>query len=442
MFRSIFSDEPHEPYDWEKGVKYKPERIGQGKYIELNKGSAIHINERPNELFYDPYIWKPIGDIDWVKINSYWKHCIKDRAASQDLLRSINDEIKEAIYNKQEVIVLFSTYDAVKNEGFDPARNLSTNQEEIRRLYKIFPEYWKRYSYEEKAESIRELQMLDDRPVLNVKEWSLQQWPHNLIRYCMMNNIKLIYIQADHTYCKFPSAFAEAMANTLYTHYQILHNYNYCFKGPNNTLYCVGDVAVADDILKYIQTNYTDINIVGNDKLLAKGYPKINPDINWVRMSDSYVNDIFSRILRRIPCCSDFSYFNYPWDIIVSRSHEPIIPITIKLNGTPVTGTYISDIFPSKEYSYSLISTKRWNDYNISRPIGFSAFHLPLNYIAPNNASFRYNVPIYYTKRIVPNSIFYDGTYTCPTIFVDNIPVEQELKDKVLFQALAYEMHF
>lgn len=437
MFRSIFQDIPSQPYDWERRTLNYP--------IHSNEEKLLPVFDLTNNynLLYDPHIWTPINNIDWVKINPYWKHCTLIKEASNDLLQSIDDEIKEAIDNDQAVIILFGGYDAIKNYGLSPTKDLSVIQREARKLYNILPEYWKMYSYEEKANSIRQLQMLRNNDTeLNKKAWSLQQWPHNLIRYCRLNDIKLIYIQADHTYCKFPSVFAEAMANTLYTHYRVLDGYNHCFKGNNNTLYCVGDSNVALNILQFIELNYSGSNIIGNNNILPDKYPILNPDINWVNMSDSYTNDVFTRILTGKPCCSSLSYFNYPWDIITKFSNQPIIPITITVNGKLVTGTFIKDIFPSDKYTHSLIPTKRFDNYDIPHPISFSGLHIPLSYIAPDGMSYKYNIPMYYRNRIVSNSIFYDGTYTCPSIFVDDVPVEQELKDKILFQSLAYEIHF
>lgn len=420
MFRSIFSEETPVVYDWQKFS------------IPNNTG---------DQQFYDPYIWIPVNQLDWVKINPMWEICTKTKTVGRETLKSIKDEITEARRKNQQIIFLFSCYDAVKNSGLSTTKNLSILQEEARKLYNILPGSWKKYSYEQKADSIRKFQLLKSEPTLNTKQWSLQQWPHNLIRYCKINEIKLIYVQADHTYCKFPSVFAEAMADTLYTHYRSLDYYNHCFKGKNNTLYCLGDVGVAKEIANFLEMQYPGISILDNSATFKK-YPTLNPDINWVIMSDSYLNDVFSRITSGKLCCSPFSYFNYPWDIISRRSEEPIVPITVTVNGKKLTGTYVSDIFPSKDFVYSLISTKTFEDYDLSHPISFSCLHLPLSYLAPDNSFFKYNIQMYYTKRIVSNSISYDGTYTCPVVAVDGEIIPDDLKDRIIFQSLAHEYNF
>ena len=232
------------------------------------------------------------------------------------------------------------------------------------------------------------------------------------------------------------------MANSLYTNYRILDGHNYCFKGHNNTLYCVGDSSIAYDILNFLKTNYSSINIIANNNILDDNYPRLTPDINWVNMSDIYLNDIFTRILDGYPCCTSRSYFNYSWDIIHRQSHEPISPLSIYLNGNLVSGTFVGDILPSNDYTYSLIATRQTDTYNISHPISFSGRHIPLSYVAFPNMTYRYYIPRYYVQRLVSNSIYYDGTYTCPRIFIDGDPIDHKLQDKILFQSLADEIKF
>lgn len=379
--------------------------------------------------------------VKWDQSNKNWKFCTKIENPSERLLSALQYEISTSKSKNQEVIILISLYDAVKN--FEPESSDGS--------YNFFSDEWKSLSYEEKAETMRYLQEKDPRlyseneKKLNVKHWSIQQWPYNLIKYCELTNKKLIYIQGDHTYCKFPSVFAEAMADTLYKYYIPIDKFSHYFIGDTGSLFCVGDKKVVYGCLNFVENLYPDVKIIDHNGLMEDKYRSLNPDLDWALMSDEYLVDIYNRIIAGEICATKKSYIYYPWSIIYKNIGSVIEETEIKLGGKTLVGRYIGDIFPDTEDNYIfylLPVDNHENNHENTCPIAFSGKHLPLVFVANTYKNYKYYISMYYMRRLVPYSVYFSGTYTKPVVQVEGEIVDRYVTEKIILKPLSEEINF
>ena len=269
------------------------------------------------------------GFTEWRRFNANERICTQKQNVPENLLRAFVADIEAARAKNQSIVVLIHRGDAVKNT--------TTDQEEAQRIYNVLPPNWSQLSYEEKADIMRPMP-----ENIDYKRWSRQQWPYNTIRYITRRNMKLIYVQSDHIYCRYPSLFAEAMCGTLYTEMTRIDNLFYNFKGENQSLYNVGDFAIVDSLSRAAE--YYNIPIFSDIRL--------RNDLEWARMSDSFLDSFYDALIAGNNVDNvQSSYIYFPWERIYDnlqqgRTIEPIeVNIASLFGGArKAVGTFIKDL--------------------------------------------------------------------------------------------------
>ncbi len=216
-------------------------------------------------------------------INIDWSHKVTEGDCKR-----LSNEMRAVILQilkRPDLIYFLSTLgDAVKN----------TN---ALRYDHLTPEF-KALSYDEKVIAIKQ-HGLRNADGIGFRQWPLQQWGKNTMRYAKLTNKHLLYIQSDWNYCAYPSMFAEAMASCgMFTGYKYYPGSGWHFSGEFMDLFCVGDWAIASEIKSLVpariqmlyggQREWQNLS----DRLLLELYASGKSDPEWM----SYPAEVYPRI--------------------------------------------------------------------------------------------------------------------------------------------------
>ena len=291
----------------------------------------------------------------------------------------------------------------------DAVKNVYHQQEEAYNAYNVLPENFPQLTYEEKATLMRA-----QPPEIDYKRWSRQQWPYNSLRYAALTGHKLVFVQTDNWYCRYPSMFAEAMCGTLYTTSERPDPYTYRFAGHNTVLYCVGEFDLAHEMINRSMLS-ADIYL-GDDS-------KVRNDFEWARMTDRFLLDVYEKLPYRDDITDiHSSYLYYPWENIYDYRHLPIRPVTLSLRklGQPdivVTATYLSDL-PQESHLVFMLPIKEQGQ---RRKLPTMNKPIPLVWIfGPNVTGIPMIVNLVVIQDLlIPQNIIFDGTYDWPIITIE-----------------------
>lgn len=282
-------------------------------------------------------------DNSWRQFNANREICKQNITISRTLEHSFINAITEATDKGQNVIILLSTSDAVKNMHLD-------DQAASEKAYDVLPPNFATLTYEEKANLMRTMP-----PTIDYKLWSRQQWPYNTFRYSELVGAKCIYIQSDLNYCTYPSMFAEAMCGTLYTESERIDDLHYHFRGPQHDLYCVGQHTIGYGLINSARKLNNPQVIFLPDELQNLN---IKNNIEWLRMSDEFLITCYNYMITygKVPY-----YIMYPWEAIYPVKNLDAMPTTVNISSfhTAISYqniTYIKDIpYDGMTYQYGFM---------------------------------------------------------------------------------------
>lgn len=189
------------------------------------------------------------------------------------------------ILTRQDLIYYAShPGDSVKNTGLERYDHLT-------------PEF-KALSYDEKIRALKQ-HGLRESGGIGFKQWPLQQWGKNAMRYAKLANKHLLYIQSDLWYCAYPSMFAEAMYSSgILTSHKYYPGSGFHFFGPSMDLFCVGDWNIELEIRALLPRNVQILHAEQRewlnieDRLLFELYSSGRSDPDWL----SYQPEIYPNI--------------------------------------------------------------------------------------------------------------------------------------------------
>lgn len=251
--------------------------------------------------------------------------CMRMKAPSLELVAIL----RQILSKRQKLLVVVHYGDAVKN--------FANNTEQ----YNVLDVNFKFRDYENKASFLRNTNNDDVRKV-DLKLWSRQQWIYNTLRYASLHQYHVLYIQADLTYCRYPSMFAEAMMGDLYTRVIPIRNMGWHLTGENQDLFCIGDYSIANALLRQIPSS---IPILTDD--METG---IGGDVEWMNMDNQYLNSFYQSQIQRQPTPS---YLRYPLDLIcrniTANPNLTVHPVNVEIlqmMGPLIRGraTYVTDL--------------------------------------------------------------------------------------------------
>jgi len=301
--------------------------------------------------------------MDWLTIREKIQTC---NILSNDLKNKINNILKNT--SKDIVYYISNPGDAVKN-SFTPINNDN----------KLTIEF-KRMDYDDKADYLYNagLRSRDDN---NYRQWPLQQWGKNVMKYSKLTDKHLIYVQADYWYCAYPSTFAEALCYNLFSGYKHYPGSGFHFFGDNIDLFCVGNSSIEYKITNIIKT-FPNIR-----------YQKFMADEHeWWRMTDEFLLDLYSTqpfnqdVKLLIP-----EQMSYPIEYWTSEKKEPK-----SYSGSIKIGMSISNPFNNVRFvkDLNLLSEKYgFSRYVINRrSISSKALNYPLVYMIDTDPSISISV--------------------------------------------------
>lgn len=354
--------------------------------------------------YFDPMC----GFNRWRNFNPLRELCLKTTHASAALTRKVLSDVTPGS------IILFHYSDAVK----------FAETEAQAEQYNIFPAGYFNLTYAQRAHVFADI-----TSPLNQRRWSRQQWPHNTIKYCYQNNIKLIYIQSDLIYCQYPSMFAEAMCGAVYFESESIEDMAHRFTGHNSVLYTVGEHGVAYDLITAIDpAQRIRAGLFGS---VVK--PELDPlhrmfdtdilrnDLEWANMSDTFRNSLYEHLLQGQGARIQSSYLYFPWSFLESKLNLPTLPVSVTVAGLmhgmtqkTITATYLNEIGvpPNAVYAYFKIKAKLFQPtWNIPLTAIFGTSTDNTIFIS---AGLDVVQPIYITA-----DTRFEGTYQEPRIFVN-----------------------
>lgn len=229
-----------------------------------------------SERIQPPPAAKPTIDIDW------------SRKVTDGNCKRLSNEMRTVILQilKRPDLLYFASIfgDAVKNTNALHYDHLT-------------PEF-KALSYDDKVLAIKQ-HGLRNSDGIGFRQWPLQQWGKNAIRYAKLTNRHLLYIQSDWNYCAYPSMFAEAMASCgMFTGYKYYPGSGWHFPGEFMDLFCVGDWDIQIEIARLIpariqmlyggQKEWQNLS----DRLLLELYASGQQDPEWM----AYPAEVYPRI--------------------------------------------------------------------------------------------------------------------------------------------------
>lgn len=333
----------------------------------------------------------PCENIRWRQFNSNFRECMNVKIVTNNLLDLFIKDISKDKKNEAspKVIVLIHHGDSVKN--------ITDDQNDAEEKYNVLTSAFKNANYSEKINIMRPMPQDVD-----FRLWSRQQWPMNTINYTLVNNIKLVYIQADYNYCRYPSMFAEAMCNTLYdTYYRVDDLFYYASSSHQmQSLYNVGNYDICNKLAQIAE--HHNIPVIRD----------VPGDIEWAMMAESYLNSLYNILLRnkQIPLNT---YIFYPWKVIYNNWPSEIKPISVTISSLSqgsrqARGTYIRDLNLGPR------------DRIIVKGVKFdpSWENIPLVILGDKiNTLLKLGVG---PNLFISPTIIFDGTFDNPRIFVDN----------------------
>lgn len=182
------------------------------------------------------------------------------------LSNSLKETIQAIVENHKNLIYYRSHLgDAVKNT--DNMR------------YDYLTAEFKALSYDQKILALKEygLRNIDG---IGYRQWPLQQWGKNIIRYANLTNKHILYVQTDLAYCSYPSMFAEAMCSSgFFDGHKYYAGSGWHFFGPLMDLLCVGEWGIEEEIRNLIPSQVPIF--------------KAGPD-QWWNMTDTFLIDVYN----------------------------------------------------------------------------------------------------------------------------------------------------
>ena len=175
-------------------------------------------------------------------------------------------EVILAIFRKHKDLVYYHSHkgDAVKNTR-------------AARYDYLTPEF-KALSYDDKIEALKRhgLRSIDG---INFKQWPLQQWGKNIMRYAKLTKKHLFYVQSDLNYCSYPSMFAEAMCSSgMFTGHKYYPRSGWHFFGPQMDLFCTGNWSIEEEV-RQLLPRHIELFDAGPDQ--------------WWNMTDGFLVDFY-----------------------------------------------------------------------------------------------------------------------------------------------------
>jgi hypothetical protein len=203
------------------------------------------------------------GFTEWNRIMEAPESCNR---LSSDMKRTVEDIVRD---NANLIYYYSHPGDAVKNAGDN-------------RIYDYLTPEFKALSYGEKIDVLKRHGLRNFRGI-NFKEWPLQQWGKNLMRYAVLANKHILYVQADSWYCAYPSMFAEAMCSSeMFTGHKHYPGSGFHFYGPLIDLFCVGDYSIEREIKHIVSRAQRPIQT-----FKAEEY-------EWWNMTDQFLLSLYS----------------------------------------------------------------------------------------------------------------------------------------------------
>jgi len=243
--------------------------ITQQELFELINEEREQTNQQENKKQKNEEITN-CGYTDWNKIVENPNNC---RTLSKYMREALVSSLLNAINNKQDIIFYRSHLgDSVKNDpNFAEKPSFLTDE-------------FKALSYDGKVNFLlgRDLTNYKDNIII-YKQWPLQQWGKNVMKYSQLTNKHLIYVQSDLWHCAWPSTFAEAMCNNLFIGYDHYPGSGFHFYGRNIDLFCVGDYSIVDEIKNVIV------------KTVKKPLQYFHAEVtDWLNMSNNFLLSLYS----------------------------------------------------------------------------------------------------------------------------------------------------
>jgi len=179
-----------------------------------------------------------------------------------------------------------------------------------------------------------------------------------------------------------------------------IDNLYYRFKGINQSLYCVGDFNIADELNKLINI----YKLAYGDSIII--LPQLRNDFEWMKTSDSFLDDVYNKIINNLRVDTSYIYEN---------RNKQIQPVNITLakhyERKQFTATYIRDL--NVDPVAILISK------GISINAAWKNLPLALLITDDHILHLTYHLaPI--EKRYINQDVRFEGTYSNPVIVVDN----------------------
>ncbi len=219
------------------------------------------------------------GFREWNRVFEQPETCKRmSRPMHQAILR-ILDKVSVNSNRDGDDLIYYHSHigDAVKNLGSGENYDYLT------------PEF-KALGYDDKITVLKE-HGLREPDGINFKQWLLQQWGKNTMRYAKITNSHLMYIQSDFWYCAYPSMFAEAMCSSgLFTGYNHYPGSGFHFYGDKMDLFCVGSADIELEVRNLIRR--TSSGSVSGSKLKVQFLQA--EQCEWWNMTDEFLLSFYS----------------------------------------------------------------------------------------------------------------------------------------------------
>lgn len=221
------------------------------------------------------------GFSEWNKVFEQPETCKRmSRPMHQAILRILDKVSVNSNRDGNDLIYYHSHIgDAVKNLGSGENYDYLT------------PEF-KALSYDDKITTLKEYGLREPGGI-NYRQWPLQQWGKNTMRYATLTNSHLLYVQSDFWYCAYPSMFAEAMCSSgLFTGYNHYPGSGFHFYGDKMDLFCVGSADIELEVRNLIKR--TTANNTSNQTPKLKVQFLQAEQCEWWNMTDEFLLSFYS----------------------------------------------------------------------------------------------------------------------------------------------------
>jgi hypothetical protein len=195
------------------------------------------------------------------------------------------------------------------------------------------------------------------------------------------------------------------MCGTLYEDSERIDDQYYHFTGPQQSLYCIGDWAIARTLVGLIPLGSS----LGDNTSLRN-------DIEWARMSDSFLRSIFGPRAVLTLKHTTTNYLYYPWPLIQKHYQGPIQPVTltVKRVGSPpevITATWMDEL---KYHPMSYFMYDGQTIPMIKKRVALCHIFGP----DPVTVYWRSGLDVV-QPLLISQATFFDGTYDRPIITVE-----------------------